>query len=471
MNLEQLCRNCMQGTIINGVCNRCGKPVGDDGDRPVYALPAGHLLCRQYYLGRVLGHGGFGITYLAWDTRNNRRVAIKELFLNTDMTRASNAYIAKVNEGQESYLAHIRQRFLEEAQALYEFSNVADIINVYHLFQENGTAYYAMEFLEGRDLKSVLKTGGRMSWEQLSVYVRMILRALNALHARSLIHRDISPDNIFLTVDGRAKLIDFGSLRSYNSGRGLTTILKQQFAPYEQYRTNGKQGPWTDIYSLSITMYYALSGLLAPKAPDRVLEDRAVPIAEQVPNLPPHVAAAIWKGMAVAPEDRYQNVSDFYMALFPGESLPPVVQSSMPPVPPAQSYVPPQNRVTGNTNIQNQAAGNLRPQSPPTGNTRPQRSVCCIAGYYSGNAWNISRGMMITVGRDRRCIITYPPNAQGISRLQCSFAYNENRSVYVRDENSTYGTFVNGTRLKPGVWYPLRADSIITFGQEKYMIR
>lgn len=402
-------------------------------NRPPYALPAGYMLCQQYYLDRVLGSGGFGITYLAWDIRNNRSVAVKELFISSDMVRDNQTRSVQIKQGQEGYFAHMRKRFLEEAQILYEFSNVPDITDVYHLFQENGTAYYAMEFLEGMDLKSYLRKNGTLSWEKLSVYVRMILRALSALHSRSFIHRDISPDNIFLTKDGHAKLIDFGSLRCYNSGKGLTTILKQQFAPYEQYRSDGKQGPWTDIYSLSVTMYYALSGVLSPKAPDRLQEDSVVPLAALVPSLPRHVAYAIEKGMAVLADNRYQTVDAFYEALFPGEKRNSAVQSQ-------------------------------------TGMRRTGKIVC-INGVFYGKSWDIVQGSMVSVGRDRRCGIVYPPNTPGISRIQCTFTYHENGNIYVRDENSTYGTFLNGKRLNPGTWYVLGTNSVVGVAQEKYRIQ
>lgn len=433
MELEHLCKNCMNGLVMNGICGSCGKAASEPEIRPSYALPAGYMLCRQYYLGRVLGSGGFGITYLAWDVRNNRRVAVKELFLGSDMVRDNQTRNVQIKQGQENYFAHMKKRFLEEAQILYEFSNVPDITDVYHMFQENGTAYYAMEFLEGMDLKLYLRKNGTLSWERLSVYVRMILRALSALHSRSFIHRDISPDNIFLTKDGHAKLIDFGSLRCYNSGKGLTTILKQQFAPYEQYRSDGKQGPWTDIYSLSVTMYYALSGVLIPKAPDRLQGDSVTFLSELVPSLPRHVAYAIEKGMAVMAEKRYQTVDAFYEALFRGEKM------------------------HGTTQTKNEM--------------RYMGKVVCINGMFSGKSWGIAQGGMLSVGRDKRCQIVYPPNTPGISRMQCSFIYHENGNIYVRDENSTYGTFVNGNRLTPGTWYMLSTNSVVGIAQEKYRIQ
>lgn len=432
MNLQNLCTNCMSGSMENGVCPKCKKPAGWEKERLAFAIPARHLLGGQYYIGKVLGSGGFGITYLAWDTKVGRRVAVKELYPNKDVTRVNGSCDVKVVPGQEDYFSHIRQRFLEEAQSLYEFSEVADIIDVYRLFQENHTAYYAMEFLEGMDLKTCLLKNGRMSWEQLSEYIKPTLRALAALHEKNMIHRDISPDNIFLTKGGGVKLIDFGSLRCYNNANGLTTILKHNFAPYEQYRMNGNQGPWTDIYSLSVTMYYALSGVLPPKAPDRILTDNVVPIKTYCPGLPEHVADAITKGMAVQTEQRYQNVYDFGNGLFEDRKW-----------------------LKGNQN-----------------SSKPYmvKQIHCVEGILRGRKWELYPEQVFLLGRDKRCLALYPPKAPGISRLQCSIMLDRQGRLFVRDENSTYGTFINGTRLQGGRWYAYPSGSIIRFAGEQYQI-
>lgn len=459
MNLEKLCRNCMLGTIESGVCSKCGKPAGAEQSRPAYALPSGMVLCRQYFLGRVLGSGGFGITYLAWDMKNRRRVAIKELFPNMDMTRTAHSASVQVVSGQEGYVEHIRQRFLEEAQALYAFSEVPDIMDVYHLFRENGTAYYAMEYLEGTDLKTFLKKNGRMTWEQISVYVRMILSALCALHARNLIHRDISPDNIFLTVQGKAKLIDFGSLRCYNNGMGLTTILKQNFAPYEQYQSNGKQGPWTDIYALCVTIYYALSGVLPPKAPERILEDSTAPLRQLAPGTPEHVSRAVTKGMAVSAGERFQSAGALFAALFPGEEFP-------------RTGVQAEAGMRPRAGAGAQAGAGMRPGTGAQAATGVRsRRIICISGSYTGRSWELAAGCACLTGRDARCQIPYPPRMPGISRQQCTFLLHVNGNAYVRDEHSAYGTFVNGQRIRPGMWYLLGADSVVGFAQERFQIR
>jgi serine/threonine protein kinase len=293
-----------------------------------------------------------------------------------------------------------------------------------------------------------------MTWEELSVYMRMVLRALDALHRQNMIHRDISPDNIFLTKDGRAKLIDFGSLRSYNNSQGLTTILKHNFAPYEQYRSNGNQGPWTDIYALCVTMYYALGGVLPPKAPDRIMSDKTVPLNQLCPQLPEYVANAVMKGMAVFAEERFQNVEELYQQLYPNE----VSQNRQP----AQNQQPMQNR---------QPAQNQQPmQSRQSMQSRqPERWLRCVEGVNRGRQWRVSPGFVLQAGRDARCQINYPADTRGISRCQCSITMDANGHIYIKDENSSYGTFLNQTKLVPGRWYEYYPGTVILFAQERFV--
>ena len=446
VDTRNLCRNCMNGMIVNGVCTSCGKRQLAETQRPGGALPLGYPLHRQYEIGRVLGSGGFGITYMAWDRKAERRVAVKELFPCKDVTRAGQNPQVKAVPGQEEYYGHLRQRFLEEARLLYEFRESPEIVSVFHLFSENNTAYYAMEYIDGMDLKRYLAGTGRLGWPQLAVYVKPVMRALAVLHSKNMIHRDISPDNIYLTRDGRVKLIDFGSVRCYSSHQGLTTLLKHNFAPLEQYREDGRQGPWTDIYALSVTIYYALAGVLPPKAPDRVLHDAVRPISGLCPDVPAHVARAIHKGMAVLPQNRFQNVREMAEALFPGENL---LQR-----PQAQAL----------------AAGRA---GQPQVSKRPGALLGRlegIQGQYRGRQLEVPAGQTVHMGRDRNCRVPYPPNSPGISRLQCSLALDRQGRLCIRDENSTYGTYVNQIRLRAQTWYTLLPGNVISFAQEKFRV-
>lgn len=446
MKTEEICIYCMSGTLKNGVCTHCRRADNDTG-RPAHALPARHTLCGgQYYLGRVLGAGGYGITYLAWDQRNSRRVAVKEFFPQHLVTRDFPNAKLRVPQDFEEEFAHTKMRFQQEAQALNELRAVPEITDIWHLFDENKTAYYVMEFLEGTDLKGYLAANGVMQWNVLQNTIRMLLRALKAVHEKQMIHRDISPDNIFMVKDGRAKLIDFGNARSYMSQSPLTKILKTRFAPVEQYRNEGGQGPWTDIYSLCVTIYYALSGVLPPPATERMIAvkshrgDPLQPLSSLNPQIPAHVLSAVQKGMEILPEQRYQSVQELSKELF------------------------------GGLNIFGEQALPDRKQQMPAQNKNKLPMLQCIQGRMKGKSLVLKLGKIESLGRGSGTSIVYPMDCKGISRHQCSFMLDNKGIIYVRDDGSSYGTNVNGRRLSPLQWYPLRRGDCISFAKEEYKI-
>lgn len=454
MDLQALCTNCLNGTLQSGVCSYCHKSVSEAAKRPPAALPERYRLGDQYYLGRVMGNGGFGITYLAWDWRLQRRVIVKELFPRQDVVREPGTGQVLPLKGQEAYYEKLKQRFREEAQVLYRFRRDPSIVNVYQLIEDNNTVYYSMEYLSGFDLRAYMEQQGKLGWEQLSSYARNLLHTLTILHGQGLIHRDISPDNIFLTSMTEAKLIDFGSARNYNNGQGLTTILKQAYAPVEQYFTNGSQGPWTDVYSFCATMYHALSGVCPPKAPDRAKKDGAIIIERLCPELPAHVAAAITRGMAVRAEKRFQTAKELAAALFPegmGNSV------SQPGQQPAAGTAP----GTGRERI---------PGRMPGQSGNGEMALRCMAGLHAGRRVVVPVGACLSFGRNQDCDISYPQNSPGISRRQFALWHDPAGGLCIRDEHSSYGTVVSGCRLEPGKWYRLARGSIICFAGEQYAV-
>ena len=428
MNLSGLCMNCMNGTLVNGSCTYCGKNSFTEKSRNANALPFGCTLHNQYFIGRVLGAGGFGITYLAWDNNSKKRVALKELFPCKDVYRSSDGFSLCIVPGQEEYFRHVKQRFLDEARLLAGLLDYKEIIDVYHLFPDNNTAYYAMEFIEGEDLRSFAARNGKMQWAQLQPIVRDVLVQLSILHQRGLVHRDISPDNIYLLRSGGAKLIDFGSSRMYTGNGRLTTFLKDCYAPLEQYRENGNQGPWTDIYSLSVTIYYLLSGVLPCKSHERVSRDPVIPLCRLDSSIPKWFSDAIEKGMAVHTSDRYSNAAAFMSALGIGMG---------------------QNR---------QQAGNTF-------------VISCIGGHFHGKTWPLNKNRLVSIGRNTDRVITYPLNYPGVSRRQCSLTLDINGMPCIKDDGSSYGTFINGNKAAPEVWLTLHPGSMITFGKEKFTIQ
>lgn len=307
----------------------------------LYCLRKGTRLIGRYTIEKVLGQGGFGITYLGMDELHKKKVAIKEFFPQGIVTRnieyEDTVTVTLVGE-KENYDKG-KERFLKEAQTMAMFSKDKGIVKALDFFEINNTAYIVMEYLEGVTLKQYLRENKRIAAEDLVELLVPLIEALDEIHSQGLIHRDISPDNIMVLPDGRIKLMDFGAARDYTEfgEKSLSIVLKPGYAPPEQYQTHGVQGPWTDIYALCATMYKCITGENPPDAIDRLVDDHLKKIsAFRIPVLP-QIEEAIIKGMSVAAKDRYQNVGDFCEDLYGGYE-----ENSEPEAEESQSQVEPE---------------------------------------------------------------------------------------------------------------------------------
>ena len=395
------------------------------------SLHSGIMLRGRYRLEKKLGQGGFGITYAALDTVSHQRVAIKELFPSRCVMRSPDQRTIQIQSGHENTFQHLRECFEKEARVLIKLQNLEGVVRLMHVFSENNTVYYVMELLEGEVLIQRLQREGVMQWEQLAPILKTVMKALEQIHAVGLIHRDISPDNIFLTKTG-ARLIDFGSVRNYQGETHLTAMVKQNFAPWEQFLTTGHQGPWTDIYALSVTAYYSLSGQLPPPALERRNEDRLIPLEHLNSSLPREICAAIQQGMMVLPEKRFQTVQQFSRALK-------LEDSYVPPIPIQQ-----------------------------------KSGLVCLRGSFVGKCWNLQPDSMLRIGRNTDCDICYPSHSPGVSRTQCTIYRTKEGRYIVRDDHSTYGTrLISSSKsvvLKPNVWYSADGARIVFGAQEEYVL-
>ena len=320
VNNKTLCSYCFTVQTAEGtVCAACGYDENHPYETPG-ALPAGTLLMGQYTTGMVLGRGGFGVTYLAFDLQNEQIVAIKEYFPSGFAYRTPGTeQITGLTEAKMQLYQSGAKRFYEEAQVVSQFNGNPNIINVYRFFYENNTAYYVMEFMRGVDLKQYMRTkGGKLSYEETLDVLRQMISALSAVHSHKIMHRDISPDNIYKTDTGQMKLLDFGAAKQIlgEESGSLSVILKNGFAPVEQYSKKGRQGPWTDIYALGATLYCALTGVDAPEdALSRREKDNLKMPTKLGIRIPPAFEKILSKMMAVKLEDRYQNVDEISNAL------------------------------------------------------------------------------------------------------------------------------------------------------------
>ena len=270
------CLRCFQNYEENETeCPWCGFRENQQLKEPQY-LSAGTVLQNRYEIGAVVGAGGFGITYAAWDRVLEQRVAIKEYMPGEFSTRAPGETRVSVYGGEkEEQYKNGRDKFYEESQRLAKFQDVPGIVQIYNSFEENETAYLVMEFLEGETLGERLKRDKRITEQEAVEIILPVLQALTEVHRVGILHRDIAPNNIFLTKDGDVKLLDFGASRSVTGthSKSLTVLYKEGYTPEEQYRSRGDQGTWTDVYEVAATLYKMLTGTVPPGALERRRKD------------------------------------------------------------------------------------------------------------------------------------------------------------------------------------------------------
>lgn len=299
------------------LCPHCGYIDGAEPKESNH-LFVGTELADRYIIGNVLGFGGFGITYKAWDKKLETAVAIKEYYPCGIVNRppgTKNVLLFSGNKKKE--FNHGLTRFIDEARNTIKFNAHRNIVHIYEYFEENSTAYFVMEFLDGCDLGNFIKSSkGRPDVAKIIDITMNVCSALRDIHASGIIHRDISPDNIFLTNDGGVKLIDFGAARfSSAEEKNFTIVLKPGFAPPEQYAQTSEQGPKTDIYALGATLYYCLTGEEPEESTNRKANDTLVAPKAINPNIEQYLSDTIMKAMAMEPALRFKDIDEFEKAI------------------------------------------------------------------------------------------------------------------------------------------------------------
>lgn len=286
----------------------------------LHCLRKGTRLIGRYTIERVLGQGGFGITYLGIDELHEKKVAIKEFFPQGIVTRniEYEDAVTVTFVGEKDNYNKGKEKFLKEARIMARFSKDEGIVKAQDFFEINNTAYIVMEYLEGITLKQYLRENERIEPEELLELFVPLIESLDEIHSQGLIHRDISPNNIMVLLGGKIKLMDFGAARDYTDfgEKSLSLILKPGYAPPEQYQTHGVQGPWTDIYALCATMYKCLTGENPPDAIERVMDDNLKEISEFGIPVSKQMEETIIKGMSISARNRYQNIEEFCEDLY-----------------------------------------------------------------------------------------------------------------------------------------------------------
>lgn len=312
MNYNNLCYRCFcEKSAPEKQCPICGFKYNPD---TVYSncLFPGTLLHNRYIVGIALGVGGFGITYKCLDTRIGGICAIKEYFpANFALRTTGIKYVSVAGQNLEKY-NKIMKRFVEEAELVKSLHH-RNVITIYDNFFENNTAYYVMEYCDGIDLRRYTNNFCRkLRYDEGMNLLYQIMNGLEYIHSKGILHRDIAPDNIYVTKNNSVKILDFGSARSEMDqfNRELSVIVKVGYAPIEQYGGRGKQGPYTDIYALGATFYHLFTAKIPIESTQRVAEDNLVPFSQLRPDLPDNLKYCIEKSMELTMATRVSNISE-----------------------------------------------------------------------------------------------------------------------------------------------------------------
>lgn len=419
--LRKMCPNCFQMSYEENNCLCCSyKKTWVKGEER--ALKTGTLLGNRYLIGRILGIGGFGISYKAYDTLYSNVCAIKEFAPFDLVSRSENSNdISLSTLTYTTQFEHGLMRFIEEAQILQRLQPIQEVVQVYECFRENNTAYFSMEFLDGTNLKNIIRAmGGSVNRQDITKLIISIASAMEVIHkTNGVLHRDISPENIYILKDGNVKLLDFGSARNVQSKgqQGFSVEFKPGFAPLEQYSKDGNQGTYTDVYALACTYYYALTGCMIPSAIDRLEGREYTSLKHMIPGISPTISDGVDNALDLDYRSRIQTMREFIDILS------------------ENSYV------------------------MPSSFSKEKKAVPYLevkTGELEANKWNLPPDTEVLFGRSpilSNIILTTDPL---ISKIHCKIIYNQKLDVFLLSDLSRNGTYVENKRLVQGEIYKFK---------------
>lgn len=305
-------------------CPVCGNVHGRE-EQPAYALRCGTILHGKYLIGKTMGQGGFGITYVGFDMVLNMKVAVKEYFPMNMASRENSqagSVVWRTSVADRESRENGYNSFLKEARKMAKVDAIPAVVSVRDMFLENETAYIIMSFVEGETLKAKLMREGPMAYSDCVRLLMPVMDAMERVHRFGLIHRDISPDNIMIEPDGSVKLLDLGAAKEFDlsqvgeaASQSSQLVTKRGFSPLEQYMDSGKIGTWTDVYAFSAMIYYCTTGKLLPSAVDRLQDDRITFPEHMKEPLSEQTVHTLTRGLALRPENRIRTVGELKAGL------------------------------------------------------------------------------------------------------------------------------------------------------------
>ena len=435
-DMEGLCPNCFSFQYQKSGCPVCGyiKPEQPEGSQ---ILAEGTMLANRYIIGCVLGIGGFGITYKAFDNLLKECCAVKEFAPVGLFYRTPGETAMQVSESVAgTWYRHGLQRFIEEAQTLKRLENISGVVEVKECFQANNTAYFTMELLEGVTLKKIIRnTGGAVDFEDLTKIIAVIGNAMETVHRTTgILHRDITPENIFLKKNGEVKLIDFGSARQQtrNEQEGFSVEYKQGFAPPEQYSRNGRQGPYTDVYALASSYYNALTGIRIPDAMDRLNGASYVPLCELRSDVPVDISMAVDQALELDYQKRTQTMGEFVYGI--------------------------------SHQRQTEEAG-----EKPKKQQVPYLEI--VSGLRTGARWKLPANTKINIGRSHRQSNIIIQGDNLISKIHCCIIYDDQMGQFLMEDFSRNGVYINNRRLEKGKRYSCGSEVVFSLASRNCIVR
>lgn len=397
-------------------------------------LAEGTLLDDRYEIIKVLGAGGFGVTYQAYDNLNHFECAVKEYLPRDVSIRENTLRVTPAAEKWKNEFEHGRKRFIEEADTLRRLRGYKGIVNITDYFDENNTSYFVMEYIDGVNLNRLRKSlGGKIPWEIALDIMFQICDGLDALHVKEgILHRDISPENIMITTDETVKLIDFGNAKNMSMQKGFSIVLKQGFAPLEQYSSSGKQGAYTDVYSLAATLYYVLTGQMIPNAPERQTGVSYTALKDMQIGVPEIISDAVDRALAINYRERTQTVGEFKQML----QLSPI------------------------NKFEESSESDI--SSPKRNTVIPYFEI--VKGEYTGTKCTIPVNTMIQLGRSEKMADICVGTDTRISRVHCKLFYDTTNSLFYLEDCSVNGTYVEGKAIATKEIYPLKEGERFVIG-------